>query len=96
MAKFFYISLFVLLLGNHAAFSQQIENAIIAKDTTKLEEIDPLRPSKAAFYSAIVPGLGQVYNKRYWKVPLVYGAIGSSLYFYIDNNKKYHGYRDAY
>ena len=69
---------------------------IIAKDTTKLEEIDPLRPSKAAFYSAIVPGLGQAYNKKYWKIPLVYGAIGTSLYFYIDNNKKYHNYRDAY
>lgn len=50
-------------------------------------EIDPLSPSKAAFYSALVPGLGQVYNKRYWKVPIVYGAIGSGIYFY-DWNKK--------
>lgn len=97
MNKLFYIVLFTFLWGNHVVFSQKVENAIIAEDSIKFSrEIDPLRPSKAAFYSAIVPGLGQVYNKRYWKVPLVYGAIGTSLYFYIDNNKKYHGYRDAY
>lgn len=52
-------------------------------------EIDPLSPSKAAFYSALVPGLGQVYNKRYWKVPIVYGAIGSGIYFYDWNKKEY-------
>ena len=32
--------------------------------------MDPLRPSKAAFYSAVLPGLGQVYNKKLWKIPL--------------------------
>ncbi|MDI1317288.1 DUF5683 domain-containing protein [Flavobacterium sp.] len=96
MSKLLYIALFVFLLGNHSVFSQKSETMIIAKDTTKLEEIDPLRPSKAAFYSAILPGLGQAYNKKYWKIPVVYGAIGTSLYFYIDNNKKYHSYRDAY
>jgi hypothetical protein len=94
--KLFYIAFFAFVLGNHSVFSQQIETAIIAKDTTQLEEIDPLTPAKAAFYSAIVPGLGQAYNKKYWKIPLVYGAIGTSMYFYLDNNKKYHSYRDAY
>ena len=58
--------------------------------------IDPLSPSKAAFYSAVIPGLGQLYNKSYLKIPLVYGGMGTSLYFYIDNNNKYHRYRDAY
>jgi len=91
-----YIALFFLLLGKQAVFSQQISDAIVANDTVKSKEIDPLRPAKAAFYSAILPGLGQAYNKKYWKVPIVYGAIGTSLYFYIDNNKKYHNYRDAY
>ena len=57
---------------------------------------DPLSPSKAAFYSAVIPGLGQLYNKSYLKIPLVYGGMGTSLYFYIDNNNKYHRYRDAY
>ncbi|UOB16917.1 DUF5683 domain-containing protein [Abyssalbus ytuae] len=59
-------------------------------------EVDPLAPSKAAFYSAILPGLGQIYNKRYWKVPIVYGALGTSLYFYFDNDKNYDRFRDAY
>jgi hypothetical protein len=69
---------------------------LVAKDSIALEEIDPLTPAKAAFYSAILPGLGQAYNKKYWKIPLVYGAIGTSLYFYIDNNNKYRDYRNAY
>lgn len=68
----------------------------MAADTIKKDAINPLAPAKAAFYSAILPGLGQAYNKKYWKIPLVYGAIGTSLYFYNDNNKKYHQYRDAY
>lgn len=96
MNKFFYIAILFFLLGNQAVFSQETGEAIKAKDTLKPREIDPLRPSKAAFYSAILPGLGQAYNKKYWKIPIVYGAIGTSLYFYIDNGKKYHSYRDAY
>lgn len=44
------------------------------------EAYDPLRPAKAAFYAAVLPGLGQVYNKDYWKLPLVYGALGSTIY----------------
>lgn len=78
------------------ARSQETVDILRATDTVKSPEIDPLSPSKAAFYSAIVPGLGQAYNKKYWKIPIVYGAIGTSLYFYFDNNKKYHSYRDAY
>ncbi|TRZ43581.1 DUF5683 domain-containing protein [Robertkochia solimangrovi] len=58
--------------------------------------INPLSPAKAAFYSAILPGLGQIYNKSYWKVPLVYGAIGTGMYFYISNTNEYNRYRDAY
>ena len=58
--------------------------------------LDPLRPAKAAFYSAVLPGLGQAYNKKFWKIPIVYGAIGTGLYFYLDNNKLYKQYRNAY
>jgi len=91
------ISLLFFLTGTVSLFAQAKEDTVlVVKDTTKLQEIDPLTPAKAAFYSAILPGLGQAYNKKYWKIPLVYGAIGTSLYFYIDNNKKYHDYRDAY
>jgi len=73
---------------------------IIDKDTTKLPTSyappNPLAPAKAAFYGAIFPGMGQFYNKKYWKVPIVYGAMGISIYSYSWNNKKYHEYRDAY
>ena len=57
---------------------------------------DANAPAKAAFYSAILPGLGQAYNKSYWKIPLVYAGLGTTLYFYFDNNAKYQNYRDAY
>lgn len=60
------------------------------------EPINPLAPAKAAFYSAILPGLGQAYNKKYWKIPIVWGALGTGIYFYTNNNKEYHRYRDAY
>ena len=73
-----------------------MEPEIRVKDTIKKSGINMLAPSKAAFYSAVLPGLGQIYNKKYWKVPLVYGALGTTIYFYISNNNKYHAYRDAY
>jgi hypothetical protein len=95
--KIISIGLFLFILGNATVFGQTKTDAVlVAKDTLKSNDIDPLTPAKAAFYSAVLPGLGQAYNKKYWKIPLVYGAIGTSLYFYIDNNKKYHQYRDAY
>ncbi|WP_340066940.1 DUF5683 domain-containing protein [Ascidiimonas aurantiaca] len=62
----------------------------------KSRKINPLAPSKAAFYSAILPGLGQAYNRSYWKIPLVYAAIGTGVYFYIDNTNEYNRYRDAF
>jgi hypothetical protein len=69
---------------------------VVIQDTVKRDPINPLSPAKAAFYSAILPGLGQAYNKRYWKIPIIYAALGTSIYFYVDNNKQYNRYRDAY
>jgi hypothetical protein len=95
--KISFIVLFLFILGNTAVFSQtKTEAPLIAKDTLKSKDIDPLTPAKAAFYSAILPGLGQAYNKKYWKIPIVYGAMGVSMYYYLDSSKKYHQYRDAY
>ena len=76
----------------------------MAKETDTLIEqkeivnykIDPLAPARAAFYSAIIPGLGQAKNKKYWKIPIIYAALGTGLYFYTDNNKVYKRYRNAY
>lgn len=91
------ITLFLLCCcaGSVTAQVQVVEQTFVA-DTLILEPIDPLRPAKAAFYSAIVPGLGQAYNKKYWKIPIVYGALIGSLSVYAYNNSKYHDYRDAY
>ena len=77
--------------------NSSIENNpnILVKKVKKVIN-DPLRPSKAAFFSAVMPGLGQAYNKKYWKIPIVYGAIGTALYFYFENDKLYDSYRDAY
>ena len=60
------------------------------------EAYDPLRPAKAAFYSAILPGLGQAYNKKYWKIPIIYAALGTGVYFYIHNSNEYNRFRNAY
>ena len=60
------------------------------------KEINPLAPSKAAFYSAVFPGLGQVYNKRYWKAPIVWGALGIGVFNFVDNNNQYNRVRDAF
>jgi hypothetical protein len=75
--------------------AQKRELKIETKDIVK-SDINPLSPAKAAFYSAILPGLGQAYNKKYWKIPIVYGAFGAGVYFIMDNNKKHHQYRDEY
>ena len=97
MNKVIYIVLFLFFLGSTTVLAQEKTDAVlVAKDSITSNNIDPLTPAKAAFYSAILPGLGQAYNKKYWKIPLVYGAMGTSLYFYLDNNKKYNQYRDAY
>jgi hypothetical protein len=95
--KFRFIVLLLFVLGNSAVFSQKkTDEVLIAKDTLKSNNIDPLTPAKAAFYSAILPGLGQAYNKKYWKIPIVYIAIGVPMYYYLDSNQKYNQYRDAY
>lgn len=74
-----------------------IESKIIIEQKQPVSyKIDPLAPARAAFYSAVIPGLGQARNKKYWKIPIVYGAIGTGIYFYLDNNKVYKRYRNAY
>ncbi len=73
------------------------ERAIVVKDTVVSNEAyDPLAPSRAAFYSAAVPGLGQAYNKKYWKIPVIYAGMATGVYFYIQNQKDYNRFRDAY
>lgn len=74
------------------------EEGIVIQDSVLKREryINPLAPSKAAFYSAVLPGLGQIYNKRYWKVPIVYGALGAGIYAYTFYNGEYQRFRTAF
>ena len=77
--------------------SDSVQIAVMQDNMKKVPwNTDPLSPAKAAFYSAVIPGLGQIYNKSYWKVPLVYIAIGTPIYFYIQNSKEYDRYLTAY
>jgi len=73
----------------------------LARDGVRVEKVEkipinPLAPSRAAFYSGVLPGLGQAYNKRYWKIPIVLGAIGTGTYMYLRNDDFYDRFRDAY
>ncbi len=100
MKKLPFIFIALFLIFSFSANAQDEQTLIVEKDTLKLPQSypppNPLAPAKAAFYSALIPGGGQIYNKKYWKVPIVYGALALPAYYYSFNNKKYHEYRDAY
>lgn len=96
--SFFFFLLFVFTLTAQED-SLRIENPEVIDTISEEKDYKPynaLAPAKAAFYSAILPGLGQAYNGKYWKIPLVYAGIGTGVYFYINNDKQWNRYRDAY
>ncbi len=98
--------LIALLLSSIVSFSQEKEPAILIKDSTKVSVVKKISrydsamqahsPRKAAIKSAILPGLGQIYNKKYWKLPLVYGALGTCGGIFAYNIKWYKKTRFAY
>ncbi|WP_222166484.1 DUF5683 domain-containing protein [Edaphocola aurantiacus] len=53
-------------------------------------------PKRSALYSMLFPGLGQLNNKQYWKLPVVYGLLGVGVYFFQDNLKNYNQFRLIY
>ncbi len=99
-----YIIIFTLLIlfsattwaQNKEVIPQKKDILIVEASSKAQKTIDPLTPSRAAFYSAILPGLGQAYNKKYWKIPIIYAALGTGIYFYIDNTNEYKRYRDVF
>ncbi len=88
-----FVSIFILF--SLQVFAQQLPQEEEKSRKQRLIE-SPLTPSKAAFYSAILPGLGQIYIGKAWKVPFVYAAIGASVYSYVYNQKELDRYRGAY
>lgn len=99
MKKSFFLFLVLLMVG--AAVKAQDDVTEIREDSLIIQSKDTVLlktysarydPRKALLYAAIVPGLGQIYNKKYWKLPLVYGgfiSIGYGINFYQEGYIKY-------
>lgn len=60
------------------------------------KKVREYKPGKAALRSAILPGLGQIYNKKYWKLPIVYGALGVTGAVFVFNYTSYKDTKFAY
>ena len=65
-------------------------------DSSKKNAVKKFDPRKATVRSAMVPGWGQIYNKKYWKLPLVWGALGITTAVFIYNVKTYKLLKTAY
>lgn len=89
---------FILLLSVHQTKAQIIVEADTIVEAQKTIEPDEEihSPRKASIYSAILPGLGQAYNKKYWKIPVIYAGFGVIGYFIGWNNDNYQTNKTAY
>ncbi|MFN8166863.1 MAG: DUF5683 domain-containing protein [Bacteroidia bacterium] len=66
-----------------------------AGDTDSLSILANKRANRAALFSAVVPGLGQAYNHKYWKLPILYAGFGTLAYFIHTNDVEYKKYRTS-
>ena len=96
---------FILLILSASSLAAQESDSLYVKQNKGLiieetaianKEYNPLAPAKAAFYSAVLPGLGQAYNKKYWKIPVIYAGMAVGVYFWVQNDQQYDRFRDAY
>ncbi len=77
-------------LSSLSMLDDSLSTSSTNKKIKKQKKVDTTHysPKKAAIWAAGFPGLGQVYNKKYWKLPIVYGVIGTVLYFVVSNGQK--------
>ncbi|HOW25699.1 MAG TPA: DUF5683 domain-containing protein [Bacteroidales bacterium] len=70
----------------------------IASPALKTTTLPPKKHSakKASIYSAVLPGLGQAYNHKYWKIPIIYAGFGAFAYFINQNYSEYQQFKEAY
>jgi hypothetical protein len=85
---------FLTFSDSLALDSAQME--IVTKGMNAVKEPFKPNPTKAVIYSAVFPGLGQIYNRKYWKLPIIYGGFLGCVYAISWNNNQYTGYKDAY
>ena len=62
----------------------------------KVKEKEKIHSPKTATLLAIVPGAGQAYNRKYWKMPIVYASMGTCIFFAIRNQKEFSRFKSAY
>lgn len=98
--KIFFFTLIICTFFLRQSFAQQKNDSAITKktvqDTAARKNILALdttakkhNPKIATFRSALIPGWGQAYNKKYWKIPIIYGALGTTAGIFFYNLKTY-------
>lgn len=92
----FLVVILLVFSFNNLKAQNSISDSLNVSDTIKISPVKTHSPTKAALFSTIVPGLGQAYNKKYWKMPIVYAGMGVSLYFAISNHVSFKKFKTAY
>lgn len=101
------IFLVICCFLTYICYAQEAEKDTISPKNTTIQDIEndiqklnkissPNNPTRAAVYSAVLPGLGQYYNRKYWKIPIVWGGIGTGVGITLWNQKQYKRYRSAF
>lgn len=85
-----------LFLALAAPICAQIPAANDSGKTIPKKKIHKKSPGAALLMSAVVPGLGQAYNRKYWKMPIIYAGMGTTIYFFRLNHTYYKDYHQAY
>lgn len=98
--NFRFLHLIFLIFIVESSFSQSSTDSVYKLDgnapENKSVEASKHNPKLAAGLSAIIPGAGQVYNKKYWKVPVVYAGFAALIYGTSYYNENYYNFRSVY